>query len=193
MAFVVSRCPSARGQTPMRPIRGGTGSCYDARLESFNSPRRVAACWRPPRDAIFTERTWLRPAGPMVAGMRRHWLLAGQRRRGAMRKLFRLCRVPRRARQQPEVLPWRTRLKTQIGDRLFHRGECGVQQCSDEEAAEAAHSRSQPAPLPAAHPIRQISPVSREASPPPAKTTDLEMPKTDLSKPESKRPDLVME
>ncbi len=92
----------------------------------------------------------------------------------------------------PEVLPWRTRLKTQIGDRLFHRGEFSVQQCSNEEAAEAARQPMQPAPLPAAPSNPPEKPRVPEASPP-AKTTDLEIPKTDLSKPESHRPDLVLE
>ena len=102
------------------------------------------------------------------------------------------CAVCAADQAKPEVLPWRARLKTRIGDRLFHRGEFGVQQCSDEGATEAAHHPMQSAPLPAA----PSNPPDKPGDPeklPPAKATDLEIPKPDFSKPESNRPDVVME
>ncbi len=94
---------------------------------------------------------------------------------------------------KPEVLPWRTRLKTRIGDRLFHRGECGVQECSDD--GHAAPNHPVPiAPLPAApsNPPEK-SDVAEKPTPPGDQVGDLQVPKTDLSQPESKRPDLVLE
>jgi hypothetical protein len=100
---------------------------------------------------------------------------------------------------KPEVLPWRTRLKTRIGDRLFHRGEFGVQDCCD-ECMTPKHS-VQPAPLPVAPltpPEKPIAtppdkPIVPEKSPPTVKTADLEVPDADLSTPELKRPDVVLE
>ncbi|MFZ1933897.1 MAG: hypothetical protein WCB27_09295 [Thermoguttaceae bacterium] len=94
---------------------------------------------------------------------------------------------------KPEVLPWRTRLKTRLGDRLFRRGECGVQECSDEAGAKPVRP-VQSAPLPAAPPSPPEKPSVAEKLPLPTdQTTDLQVPKANLSEPESKRPDLVME
>ena len=94
---------------------------------------------------------------------------------------------------RPDVLPWRTRLKTRIGDRLFHRGECDVQQCSNQNKNATPKRPIQPAPFPAAPPKQPEKPSVPEKSPPAGKTTDLETPKAGLSEPESTRPDLVME
>jgi len=94
---------------------------------------------------------------------------------------------------KPEVLPWRTRLKTRIGDRLFHRGDGSIQPCCGEEKSDTANHPVVPAPFPAAPPNLPDKPSVPEKSPPSAETTDLQMPKADLSQPESKRPDLVME
>lgn len=127
------------------------------------------------------------------------------------------CTVCPADQTKPEVLPWRARLKTRIGDRLFHRGECGATECCDEAACVKSGHPMQPAPLPAAPPTPPDKPIANlpdsptanppdksianppdkpivpEKSPPTVKTTDLEVPASDLSTPELNRPDIVLE
>jgi hypothetical protein len=58
---------SSCGQLPMRPIFGGTGSCYDTNLGSFRF-WRAAASWQPPRDANSTQ-----PATGTFFAANGHW------------------------------------------------------------------------------------------------------------------------
>jgi hypothetical protein len=99
---------------------------------------------------------------------------------------------------KPEILPWRTCLKTRIGDRLFRRGGCGeceIKDCPDGDNGKPVTPKRpiQSAPLPAASPIPPEKPNLPEELPPPVKTTDLEIPKTDFQQPDCNRPDVVME
>jgi len=94
---------------------------------------------------------------------------------------------------KPELLPWRTRLKTRLGARLFHHGESGSQQYPDESVIVSADDSSRLSPLLVAPPNPPENPSVTKKSTPSGKTTELQVPKTALSKPEFTRPDLVME
>jgi len=105
----------------------------------------------------------------------------------------RSARPAEQAQAEPELLPWRTRLKTRLGDRLFHRGELSGQQCPDKEVIASANDSSRLAPPPMPPPVLPEKPSVTRKLAPSGTTTDVQLPKTALSKPESKRPDLVME
>jgi hypothetical protein len=94
---------------------------------------------------------------------------------------------------EPELLPWRTRLKTRLGARLFHHGESGSQQYPDESVIVSADDSSRLSPLLVAPPNPPENPSVTKKSTPSGKTAELQVPKTALLKLESTRPDLVME
>jgi hypothetical protein len=97
------------------------------------------------------------------------------------------------AQAKPEVLPWRTRLKSRLGARLFHQDKSEAQPFPDEEATGLANDSSPPPPPPAPlHTPLDNSSVNRKPTSS-AKTTELQVPKTALATPEARRPDWVME
>jgi len=104
------------------------------------------------------------------------------------------ARPAEQAQAKPELLAWRTRLKARLGARIFPQGGSAGRECPYEDASVPAHDSSRSAPPPAPFHASPENPgVTSKQPMPSGKTTELQSPTNALSKPGSKRPDLVME
>ena len=103
------------------------------------------------------------------------------------------ARPAEQAQVNPELLPWRSRLKNHhLAARLFHQGESDSEKKPAKNATLAAtdSSRWQPPPT---TPILPESPRDEGKAMPSTKPAVLEIPHTTLSQPESRLPDLVLD
>ena len=93
----------------------------------------------------------------------------------------------------PELLPWRTRLKARLGSGLFRQKESGERERHYEDSAVSANDSSRLAapPMP---PIPPESPsITKKRATSSANASELGLPSAALSKPESRGSDVVME
>jgi hypothetical protein len=89
------------------------------------------------------------------------------------------------------LLPWRTRLKSRLENHSYHEGDPDGLMMLDGKPAVDPSSRLPSPPLP---PTPSENPVGPKTQPAPApKAAELQLPATDLSQPEPKRPDLAMQ
>jgi hypothetical protein len=95
--------------------------------------------------------------------------------------------------EKPELLPWRSRLKARIGARLLHREELDDASYPDESSAVSPIQPIPSAPSPEPLPTPPANPSGKKQSKPSTEASGLKLPKSNLMKPESWRPDLVME
>jgi hypothetical protein len=97
------------------------------------------------------------------------------------------------AQAKPEVLPWHSRLREhRIAARLFHQGEAGNEKQSTKGLALADSDSSRSCPPPPATPVLPESPRDEGKPTNSVKPACLQIPSTELTLPESRPPDLVL-
>jgi hypothetical protein len=100
----------------------------------------------------------------------------------------------RQAQAKPEVLPWRSRLREhRLADRLFHQGGSGNEKESTKDSAYVDTDSIRSCPPPPMTPVVPESPVYEGKPMPSTKPTRLQIPNTELARPESRSPDLVLD
>jgi hypothetical protein len=97
------------------------------------------------------------------------------------------------AQADPEILPWRSRLRNRLAARLAHQGEPDSEKKPAKDATLAATDSRRPQSPPTETPILPKSPHDEGKPTPSTEPADLQIPNTSLSLPESRRPDLVLD